>query len=580
MLNNTRDKIWQIKDDLSSGSWLAKKLGISELLASLLIHRNITSTDSAKSFLFPKLGALHDPFLLKDMDRAVELIQSFIVKKKKIIIYGDYDADGITATSLLYDFFFRLKIPISFYIPHRLEEGYSLNEKAVREIAEDGTNLIITVDCGINSFSEITLAHKLGMDVIVTDHHQLPSGFKPLCPTINPLRPDSFFPFKELAGVGLAFYLAIAIRSNLRDTGFFQGTSEPDLRTYLGLVAIGTIADIVPLIEENRILVKSGLTVLTKTWKPGINALLRVSGIKNNQAITTHDIAFKLAPRLNAMGRLGPATRAVHLLTTDDEAEAFSIATQMDSLNTKRQKIQNGIVSECRERIDKIDNIERRRTIVLSDSQWHRGVIGIVASKIVDEYYRPTLILNTEGDVLKGSGRSIDGFDLYKALSGLSDLLTQFGGHEYAAGITLEAKNFEEFCDKFEELASKKLDTKDMTPKIEVDTKLGLESISLQLLQDIEMLLPFGHKNPQPIFWAGPVKVAFSTVVGNDHLKLKIKEKGISFDCIAFGKAALHPLEGKLVDILFHVEINTWQGTESIQLVIVDLRINEKVKNA
>jgi len=207
-------------------------------------------------------------------------------------------------------------------------------------------------------------------------------------------------------------------------------------------------------------------------------------------------------------------------------------------------------------------------------------VIGIVASKIVDEYYRPTLILNTEGDVLKGSGRSIDGFDLYKALSGLSDLLTQFGGHEYAAGITLEAKNFEEFCDKFEELASKKLDTKDMTPKIEVDTKLGLESISLQLLQDIEMLLPFGHKNPQPIFWAGPVKVAFSTVVGNDHLKLTIKEKGISFDCIAFGKAALHPLEGKLVDILFHVEINTWQGTESIQLVIVDLRINEKVKNA
>ncbi|MBW2004880.1 MAG: single-stranded-DNA-specific exonuclease RecJ, partial [Deltaproteobacteria bacterium] len=524
--------------------------------------------------LFPKLGALRDPFLFKDMDRAVELIQSFIVKKKKITIYGDYDADGITATSLLFDFFSRLKIPISFYIPHRLEEGYSLNEKAVRKIANGNTGLIITVDCGISSFSEITLAQELGMEVIVTDHHQLPSGFEPLCPTINPLRPDSAFPFRELAGVGLAFYLAIAIRSNLRDTGFFQNKSEPDLRPYLDLVAIGTVADIVPLIEENRILVKRGLAVLAETQKAGIKELLRVSGIVNNQAITTHDIAFKLAPRLNAIGRLGSATKAVHLLTTEDEAEASSIAIQMDTLNAMRQKIQNGIVSECREKIDKIEDLERHRTIVLSNPQWHRGVIGIVASKIVDEYYRPTLIFTDEGDLLKGSGRSMDGFDLYKALSGLSDLLTQFGGHEYAAGITLEAQNYEEFCDRFEELAGKKLDTKDMTPKIEVDTKLGLESISPQLLKDIEMLLPFGHKNSQPVFWAGPVKVIFSKVVGKDHLKLTIQEKGITFDCIAFRQAALHPLGGKLLDILFHVELNTWQGTESIQLVIVDLHIN------
>ncbi len=574
MLDNSRDTIWQIKDDPCSASSLAEKLGISELLATLLIHRNITSTDSAHSFLFPRLGALRDPFLLKDMDRAVELIKSLIVKKKKITIYGDYDADGITAASLLYDFFSQLTIPISFYIPHRLEEGYSLNEKAVREIAQDGTNLIITVDCGINSFSEITLAHKLGMEVIVTDHHQLPSGFKPFCPTINPLRPDSSFPFKELSGVGLAFYLAIAIRSNLRDAGFFQDTTEPDLKVYLGLVAIGTIADIVPLVEENRIFVKSGLTVLTKSRKPGINALLRVSGIKNNQAITTHDIAFKLAPRLNAMGRLGSARRAVHLLTTDDEVEASSIATQMDTLNAQRQKIQNGIVLECREKIDKMEDLARHRTIVLSYPQWHRGVIGIVASKIVDEYYRPTLLFTDEGDVLKGSGRSIDGFDLYKALSDLSDLLTQFGGHEYAAGITLESKNFEEFCDRFEELASKTFNTQDMAPKIEVDTKLGLDSINPQVLHDIEMLLPFGHKNPRPIFLTGPVQVVFSTVVGNDHLKLTIKEKGTTFDCIAFGKAPLHPLEGKVVDILFHVEINAWQGTESIQLVIVDIRIN------
>jgi single-stranded-DNA-specific exonuclease len=571
---NSRDKIWHIKDDPPSASWLAGKVGISKILASLLMNRNVTSADSAKSFLSPRLGALRDPFLIKDMDRAVELITDFILKKKSITVYGDYDADGLTATSLLFDFFSRLEIPISFYIPHRLEEGYSLNEKAIRKIAGGSTGIIITVDCGISSQSEIALAQELGMEVIVTDHHQLPADFVPICPTINPLRPDSSFPFKELSGVGLAFYLTIAIRSNLREIGFFQNKSEPDLRFYLDLVAIGTVADIVPLIEENRILVKSGLNVLKETRRPGIKELLRVSGIKNNQVITTYDIAFKLAPRLNAIGRLGPATKAVHLLTTDDKTEASAIATQMDSLNAQRQEIQNGIFSECRERIDKIKDLERRRTIVLFNPQWHRGVVGIVASKIVEEYYRPTLILNVEGDLLKGSGRSIDGFNLYKALSDLSDLLKQFGGHDHAAGVTLESKDIEEFCDRFEELASKRIDTKDMTPKIEVDTKLGLEYITPQILKEIEILPPFGYKNPEPIFWAGPLKVVSSKVVGKDHLKLKIKEKGITFDCIAFGKGAFHSLEGKSVDILFQIETNTWQGIESIQLVIVDLRLN------
>ncbi len=571
---NSRDKIWHIKDDPPSALWLAGKVGISKILASLLMNRNVTSADSAKSFLSPRLGALSDPFLIKDMDRAVELITDFILKKKSITVYGDYDADGLTATSLLFDFFSRLEIPISFYIPHRLEEGYSLNEKAIRKIAGGSTGIIITVDCGISSQSEIALAQELGMEVIVTDHHQLPASFVPICPTINPLRPDSSFPFKELSGVGLAFYLTIAIRSNLREIGFFQNKSEPDLRSYLDLVAIGTVADIVPLIEENRILVKSGLNVLKETRRPGIKELLRVSGIKNNQVITTYDIAFKLAPRLNAIGRLGPATKAVHLLTTDDEVEASAIATQMDSLNAQRQEIQNGIFSECRERIDKIKDLERRRTIVLFNPQWHRGVVGIVASKIVEEYYRPTLILNVERGLLKGSGRSIDGFNLYKALSDLSDLLKQFGGHDHAAGVTLESKDIEEFCDRFEELASKRIDTKDMTPKIEVDTKLGLEYITPQILKEIEILPPFGYKNPEPIFWAGPLKVVSSKVVGKDHLKLKIKENGITFDCIAFGKGAFHSLEGKSVDILFQIETNTWQGIESIQLVIVDLRIN------
>jgi len=573
VLNNS-DKIWQVKDDPSSASWLAGKVGISKLLATLLIHRKVSAPDAAQSFLSPKLGVLRDPFLFKDMDRAVGLISTCIKDKKGITIYGDYDADGITATALLVDFFSRLEAPISFYIPHRLEEGYSLNDAAIRKIAAGDTELIITVDCGISSPSEIDLAKSLGLEVIVTDHHQLPAHFEPRCPTINPLRPDSPFPFRQLSGVGLAFYLAIAIRAHLREAGFFRGRPEPDLKCYLDLVALGTVADIVPLTEENRIVVKSGLRVLMDSQRPGIKALLRVSGIKKDQMIATEDISFKLAPRLNAMGRLGSATRAVHLLTTDNETEASAIADQMNSLNAQRQVMENKIVSESRERIERMEDLQERRTIVLFDPRWHRGVVGIVASKIVEKYHRPTLILALEGDLLRGSGRSIDGFNLYEALSDLSDLLGQFGGHDHAAGVSLESTKIGEFCDRFEELARKRIDPKDMIPRIEVDAKLSVESINPQALREIEMLLPFGHANPQPIFWSGPLKVISSRVVGNDHLKLKLREKGITFDCIAFRKAASHPLEGKSVDILFHLGTNTWQGIESIQLVIVDLQVN------
>ncbi|MBA7710730.1 Single-stranded-DNA-specific exonuclease RecJ [subsurface metagenome] len=533
MLKST-DKSWHIRDEPPSASWLANKLGISKLLASLLIYRNVSSPESARSFLSPRLGALRDPFLLKDMDRAVKLITSFIVRKKRITVYGDYDADGLTATALLVDFFSRLRTPVSFYIPHRLEEGYSLNESAVRKIAAAGsTGLIITVDCGINSPSEIALAKKLGMEPIITDHHKVPPDFEPVCPTINPLRPDSPFPFRQLSGVGLAFYLAIAIRAHLRETGFFRGRPEPDLKSYLDLVALGTVADIVPLTEENRIVVKSGLRVLMDSQRPGIKALLRVSGIRKDQMIAADDISFKLAPRLNAMGRLGSATRAVHLLTTDNETEASAIADQMNSLNAQRQVMENKIVSESRERIERMEDLQERRTIVLFDPRWHRGVVGIVASKIVEKYHRPTLILTLEGDLLRGSGRSIDGFNLYEALSDLSDLLGQFGGHDHAAGVSLESTKIGEFCDRFEELARKRIDPKDMMPRIEVDAKLSVESINPQALREIEMLLPFGHANPQPIFWSGPLKVISSRVVGNDHLKLKLREKGITFDCIA-----------------------------------------------
>lgn len=569
----SREKNWHVKDEPPNASWLARKVGVSRLLAALLLNRDISTPDSAESFLSPRLANLRDPFLLKDMDSAVELIVNCIDAGKRITIYGDYDADGLTATALMVDFLSKLKAPVSFYIPHRLEEGYGLNETAIKGIAEGGTELLITVDCGISSPSEITLAQRLGLEVAVTDHHQIPGDFQPICPTINPLRPDSAFPFRDLSGVGLALYLAIAIRSHLRDKGFFNKGPEPDLRSYLDLVALGTVADIVPLVGENRIFVKSGLTALMEDSRPGIKALREVSGIREDHVLTTDDIAFRLAPRLNALGRLGSATSAVRMLTTASEAEAESIAKRMDSLNSQRQVIESRITLESRERIERMEDLDTRRTLVLFDPKWHRGVVGIVASKIVEQYYRPTLILALEGELLKGSGRSIEGFDLYEALSDLRDLLDHYGGHHYAAGLSLHVRKAQEFCERFEEIASNRIDPDYLMPRVEVDVMLDLDALTPQLLKELEMLMPHGHSNPQPLFCAGPLEVTSSRVVGESHLRLKVRQKGITFDCIAFGKAQFHPLDGKSVDILFHMGTNTWQGIESIQLTVVDMNV-------
>jgi single-stranded-DNA-specific exonuclease len=408
---------------------------------------------------------------------------------------------------------------------------------------------------------------------VVTDHHQIPGDFQPICPTINPLRPDSVFPFRDLSGVGLAFYLAIAIRSYLRNRGFFNNGPEPDLRTCLDLVALGTVADIVPLVGENRIFVKSGLAVLMEGSRPGIKALREVSGIRAGQEITTDDIAFRLAPRLNALGRLGPATSAVKMLTTGSESEAESIAKRMDFLNAQRQALESKITLESMEKIEMMGDLDTRRTLVLFDRKWHRGVVGIVASKIVEQYYRPTLILAAEGELLKGSGRSIEGFNLYEALSDLRDLLIHFGGHHYAAGLSLYSGKAREFRERFEEIAKQRIDPDSLMPRVEVDALLDLDALTPQLLNELDLFMPCGYANPQPLFCAGPLEVISSRVVGERHLRLKVRQGGISFDCIAFRKAPLHPLDGKSVEILFHVGTNTWQGIESIQLTVVDMKV-------
>ncbi|UCF55768.1 MAG: single-stranded-DNA-specific exonuclease RecJ, partial [Deltaproteobacteria bacterium] len=512
-------KVWKLRSPSPYASKLANETGVTPLQAQLLINRGITDTSSAISFLTPRLSHLIDPMLLKDMDMAVEMIVGAIEKQENITIYGDYDADGITATALLLNFFSSLGIPVSFYIPNRLTEGYSLNPEAIEKMAKDGVGLIITVDCGTANRKEIDLAREWGMKIVVTDHHQIPKDFEPICPVINPHRSDSSFPFQNLAGVGLAFFLAIAVRAVLREKGWFRNRPEPDLKNYLDLVALGTVADMVPLLDQNRILVKWGIERMkTSSW-PGIKAVQEIAAV-NISGITPYDLAFKFAPRLNAPGRMGSADIGIQVLTTDDPTIARDLARQLNTLNSERQSIEQGILDQIEEVIISMGDLEDRRTLVLSGNGWHRGVLGIVASRLVDRYHRPTLVMDIQDGMATGSGRSIDGFNLHQALARLEHLFERFGGHYHAVGFALDVTNIEVLAKELEALALRALSEDDLIPKIEIDAEIALPDLTLQTVKHIESLSPFGPGNPEPIFYSHGLQVVDSRVVGERHLKL------------------------------------------------------------
>ena len=510
--------------------------------------------------------------LLKDMDLAVERIVEAIERQEKITIYGDYDADGITATALLLNFFSSLKIPVSFYVPNRFTEGYSLNAEAVEKIAADGTGLVITVDCGTANRMEIDLAKKSGMEVVVTDHHQVPRDFEPRCPVLNPHRSDSLFPFKNLAGVGLAFFLAIAVRAALREKGLFRERGEPDLKDFLDLVALGTVADMVPLLDQNRILVKWGMEKMKSPSWPGIEAMKEVAAMTSSR-ITPYDLAFKLAPRLNAPGRLGSAEIGIQLLTTKDPTLARHLARQLNTLNSERQGIEQDILEQVEEMIHTIGDLEGRRTLVLSGHDWHRGVLGIVASRIVGKYHRPTLLLDVQDGMAVGSGRSIDGFNLHQALEKLASLFERFGGHTHAAGFALQNAHIEALSNGLEDLAREELSEDDLVPGVEIDMGIPLSDLTRETIRDIQAIAPFGSGNPEPIFHAHDLDVIDSRVVGEKHLKLRVGQRGHVMEAIGFNLSDWHSLQGEGIDMVFTPEINEWQGYERIQLKIVDLQM-------
>ena len=563
-------KKWKLPLPSPTAPQLAREAGLTPLQAQLLINRGIRDKDTALSFLSPRLAEMVDPMRLKGMGEAARTIIDAIEKREKITIYGDYDADGLTATALLLKFFSSLGLPASSYIPNRLEEGYSLNSKAVKKIAEDGTALIITVDCGASSQKDIALARSLGMKVVVTDHHQLPSNFQADCPTVNPHQRGCLFPFKGLAGVGLAFFLAVALRSVLRERGWFVSRPEPDMKEYLDLVALGTVADRAPLLDQNRLLVYSGMGIMAKTRWEGIRAMKEVAGLRG-PLVTTDDLAFRLAPRLNAPGRLGDPGVALNLLTVETPRLARDLALKINTANDRRQDLEREILAQTEGLIRDSGGVEDQRTLFFGAENWHKGVLGIVASRLVAKYHRPSLIFNVQDGVAVGSGRSIDGFNLYEALSRFDQLFDKFGGHAHAAGFTLKTDNLDTLRMELEGLARKIIEDECLVPVIDVDAEVLLKDVTPEMIHEVGALSPFGEGNPEPLFCACSLEVLGSRVVGERHLKLVVRQGNKILEGIGFGLADRLPHVAEAISIVFTPELNQWQGHEKIQLRIVDL---------
>ena len=549
----------------------SKELDISPVTAQVLANRGIDQIDQAHRFLHPSLSHLHSPFLMKDMEKAVDRIIKALSRNELVLIYGDYDVDGITSTAIMFLFFQALQYPCRYYIPHRIKEGYGLHPDTVAAFAQEGGNLIITADCGISNVDEIKKAQEMGVDVIITDHHEIPDEIPPAYAVLNPKQEDCPFPFKSLAGVGVVFNLLIALRAKLREQGQWKDREVPNLKRYLDLVAMGTVADLAPLQDENRIFVRFGLEELTEGSRLSTRALKEACGLREG-TITSGNIGFHLAPRINAAGRLGDAQRAIDLLVTQEVEMAEELARQLSLENSRRQRIEDEIFTEIRGWIEGDEGLLQRRSWVFSSQAWHPGVIGIVASRLVERYYKPTILISLDGDRGKGSGRSIEGFDLYEGVKACSPMLLSFGGHRFAVGLTIEREKIEPFKSKFEELVSQGCKPSDFIPTVRIDLEVPLQTIQRELLEELSLLAPFGASNPTPVLCSRELTVMDSRIVGEDNLKLKVKE-GSVYDAIGFRMGDLHPLESNRVKIAFVPRINDWQGVKNIQLELRDILI-------
>lgn len=563
-----KQRIWDIKDyNKEKAGFFASELGISPLVTGILLERGLQDADAMREFLYGSATPFHDPFLLKDMQRSVERIEQALDTGEKITVYGDYDVDGITASSLLYLYLKGRGAQVETYIPKRKSEGYGLNDEALRTLAESGTKLVVTVDCGISGLHEVAAAPK-SLDIIITDHHTVPPELPPAYAIINAKQMDCGYPFKDLSGVGIAFKLCQALEQKIPgQLPKWQGLTE--------LAAMGTVADIVPLVGENREIVRRGLAAMRTTKLVGLKALIKASGCKQ-ESICAENIGFGLAPRLNAVGRLEHAQLAVELLVTQDAAKAEAIATKLNQENSLRQEICRQIMEEAEALLAQEQHIDT--AIVLASAGWHQGVVGIVASRLVEKYHLPTILISlSEDGMAKGSCRSIPALNLYDAIAAESDILTQFGGHHQAAGLTLPAAKVQEFKQRFRAYVAAHLAPEDYLPHQTIDCVVsGTGEITEQDLQQLELLEPCGCENNSPVFAFRKAVLHNARAMGKEHNHLQfILDKGdFSYRCVMWNNAELLPVlfEGVVADVAFQPRLNVWNNERSVQLHVVSVR--------
>ncbi|MCI9015609.1 MAG: single-stranded-DNA-specific exonuclease RecJ [Clostridia bacterium] len=541
---------------------ICNKFKINKLIATILVNRGIINEKDIKIFLEPTREDFYNPFLLPDMEKAVERIIKAIQKNEKILIYGDYDVDGITSTSVLKKFLSKRGANVSQYIPNRLEEGYGLNIETIKEISQEGYTLMITVDCGISGIEEVEFANDLGIETIITDHHETLETLPAALAVINPKRKDSEYPFNQLAGVGVVFKLiqAIGIKLNLEEKEYLQ---------YLDLVCIGTISDIVPLVDENRVIAKLGLKLVNVTKNLGLKYLLQAAGYKQ---IDSNTISFGIAPRVNACGRMGHASEALQIFLSEDEQEVKRLTEKLNEYNKIRQDTERKIVEEALSKIEK-NKEQLNSAIILGSENWHHGVIGIVASKITEMYFKPSILLCFEEDMAKGSGRSIPGFDLHKALCKCSSCLEKYGGHGMAIGLTLKKEKFDEFKQKFEKIANKSK-ISEILPIIYIDTEISAQDMTTDIVKQLKQLEPFGEANKMPLFIYKGLKInSIRALTEGKHLKLTLKDDNVIIDAIGFnmGNLVEDYLIGDKIDIVGSLEINSFNGIETVQINLRDL---------
>lgn len=545
---------------------LSDALDVHPIIGQLLINREITNIQEAKDFLSADLSGLHDPFLFKNMSKAVERIKQAKENKERVLVVGDYDVDGVTSSALLNNIFKRMNIEVVHHIPHRMKDGYGLNERIAQFAKEEGASLMVAVDCGITAYKEVELINNNGIDVIILDHHEPDDDHLPnAVAIINPKQKDCPYPFKHLASVGLVTKLTQAL------------LGKSDSEKVLDLAAIGTIADVVPLRGENRIFVKSGLPKINNTKNKGLLALLEMTKLKNKKISPFH-IGFVLGPRINAAGRMDSAEASLDLFLSEDQQEAHGLARILDRHNIHRQKVQKEVIEEALNIVEQEVNFKDQKIIVLGREGWHKGVLGIVAARLADKYYRPAIVISIENGVGTASARSIDGFHLHDALARCAQYLEEFGGHAGAAGLTIKEENIDPFRSLINEVAHETLEIKKLLPTLMIDCEIPLSSITMELAEIINSMEPFGEGNPAPIFCSRKVTVKGDpAVLGKNTLKFLVEDHDFSISAVGFGMADYQEIvkSGEKVDLAYEVSIDDWNKAPTPQLKLKDIRVSE-----